>query len=156
MKDEKLRLRDPDIFPSTEVLAEVFGDSYGAYEVFRDALAGLDIELEWKYYPSPMCGKCWLAQGKYRYITPRGANKDKTIFWFSAWDGYFNVAIWFKEINRDEILRADVSDETKKLIRNAKLFSQKMRTFPLEFEVRTAEQLADIYTLIRYKKRLEA
>jgi uncharacterized protein YfkK (UPF0435 family) len=31
-----------------------------------------------------------------------------------------------------------------------------MRTFPIEFEITDEEQLADIYELIAFKKRLEA
>jgi len=157
MKDENLRLREPDIFPTAEVLAKTLGKENNlVYKAFQEELGKLGIEKEWKYYPSPMCGKCWLAQGKYRHTTPRGAKKEKTIFWFSVWDGYFVVAIWFLEQNRAEILDADVSDKTKQLIRNAKLFSQKMKTFPLEFKVADATQLADICTLIKCKKRLEA
>ena len=156
MKDEKIRLTDPEITPTPEVIEKAIGASYRAYQEFQKALVEFEIQHEWKYYPSPMCGKCWLARGQYRYTTPRGANKEKVIYWSSAWDGYFNVAIWFKEMNRAEILRADISDETRQLIRNAKVFGPKMQTFPVEFEVRNTEPLADIYTLIRYKKRLEA
>ena len=156
MNDEKLRLRDPGITPTNQVLEEVLGKSYRAYEKFQSALPDLDIEHEWKYYPSPMCGKAWLAQGKFRWTTLRGTKKEKTIYWSSAWDGYFVVAIWFKEDNRAEILKADVSEETKQLIRKGKMFGPKMRTFPVEFEIIDAKQIADICTLIQYKKRLEA
>ena len=156
MKDENLRLREPDIFPTEEVLGKVLGESYSAYEVFQDELPKLDIEHEWKYYPSPMCGKCWLARGMYRYTTPRGANKEKNLYWSSAWDKYFVVAIWFKEDNRDEILKSNVSEETKQLIRKGKMFGPKMRTFPVEFEITSSAQIADVCTLLRYKKRLEA
>ena len=155
-KEHLLRLREPDITPTNEVLGKVLGNSYKAYIKLQEALPGLDIEHEWKYYPSPMCGKCWLAQGKFRHVTPRGAKKEKTIYWSSAWDKYFVVAIWFKEDNRAEILKADVSDETKQLIRNGKMFGPKMRTFPVEFEVTSGEQIADVCTLIQCKKRLEA
>ena len=103
-----------------------------------------------------MCGKCWLAQGKYKWCTPRGAKKEKTIYWSAAWDKYFVVAIWFKEDNRPEILRADVSEKTKQLIRNGKMFGPKMRTFPVEFEVTDTGQIADICTLIKFKQKLEA
>ena len=66
------------------------------------------------------------------------------------------VAIWFKEDNRAEILRADVSEETKELIRKGKMFGPKMRTFPVEFEIRDTKQIADVCTLLKYKIRLEA
>jgi hypothetical protein len=73
-----------------------------------------------------------------------------------VWDGYFNIAIWFKEDNRMELLKADVTETTKQLIRKGKMFGPKMRTFPVEFEIKTAEQLADISTMIKLKKQLEA
>jgi len=157
MKDENLRLRDPGIHPSQEVIAAAIGaESYRAYEEFQHKLTEMEIEHEWKYYPSPMCGKCWLAQGKYRWTTPRGTNKEKNLYWFSAWDKYFVVAIWFKEDDRAEILKANVSEETKELIRNGKMFGPKMRTFPVEFEIRDTKQIADVCTLLKYKIRLEA
>ena len=156
MNSENLRLRDPAIAPTKEVLCAVLGGSYGAYQKFQDALGGLDIEHEWKYYPSPMCGRCWLARGQFRWCTVRGTKKEKTIYWSSAWDKYFVVAVWFKEDNRAELLRASVSEQTKQLIRNAKMFGPKMRTFPVEFQVTDPSQIPDICTMIKLKKQLEA
>ena len=71
-----------------------------------------------------------------------------------VFDGYFNVAVWLKEKNRAEILNADVSDKTKQLIRNSETYG-KMPTFSIVIEVTSTDALADIYTLIDYKKRLE-
>jgi len=47
---EKLRLRDPEITPTSEVLEQTLGGSYAAYETFQDALPGLEIEQEWQWY----------------------------------------------------------------------------------------------------------
>jgi len=157
MDKEKIRLTDPAVTPTTDVIKAALGNnSYSTYQKFLSGLADLEIENEWKYYPQPMCGKCWLAQGKYRWTTPRGAKKEKTIYWLSVWDGYFCIAVWFKEDNRAEALRSDVSEDTKKLIRAGKMFGPKMRTFPVEFEVRDTKQVADIFTMLRLKQKLEA
>jgi len=156
MDKEKIRLTDPAVTPTPDVIKAALGsNSYGAYQKFLSGLADLEIENEWKYYPC-FCGKAWMARGEYRWTTPRGANKVKNIYWMSAWDGYFVVAVWFKEDNRAEALRSDVSEHTKKLIRAGKMFSPKMRTFPVEFEVRETQQVADIFTMLRLKQKLEA
>jgi len=154
-KYEELRLREEGIFPTDEVLKKALGDSYPAYQTFQKGLAELDLSNEWKFYPC-VGTKAWMARGEYKWTTVRGANKTKNIYWLSVWDGYFHVAVWFKEMNRAEILKADISEETKQLIRGAKIFGPKMKTFPIEFQVKTTNQIQDIYTLIRYKKKLEA
>ena len=64
------------------------------------------------------------------------------------------MAVWFKEKNRAEVLMADVSEKTKRLIRDAETMG-KMPTFPVMFDITTVEPLADIYTLLDCKKRLE-
>ena len=48
--------------------------------------------------------------------------------------------------NRAEILTADVSEKTKQLIRDAETMG-KLATFPVVFDVTTAESLADICTI---------
>jgi len=154
MDAEKLRLRDPEIEPTGGIIKQALGDdSYVAFEEFQNALGRFDIELEWTYYKH--CSGSWLARGWYRWATPRGTNKEKVIFWLSAWDGFFNIAIWFLEKNRSEILGAEISEKTRQKIRDAKTLG-KMKTFPVEFEIKNTEDFEDIYTLINYKKSLEA
>ncbi|MCL2508311.1 MAG: DUF3788 domain-containing protein [Oscillospiraceae bacterium] len=148
---EKLRLRDPEAAPTDELLEQILGDSYAAYEVFQDALPGLEIEQEWQWYTPH---KAWFAKGQHFWMTPRGAKKEKNLYWLHVFEGFFNVAVWFKEKNRAEILSADVSEKTKRLIRDTETYG-KMPTFPVVFEITAAESLADIYILIDYKKRLE-
>lgn len=151
---ENLRLREKDVSPTKEVLQATFGKSYNAYGKFQEELANLEIKQEWQYYLGG--SKAWMARGQYRWTTPRGTNKEKTLYWLSGWDGYFKVAVWFLDKNRMEVLKADVSEETKKLIRGTANFATKMATFPVEIDVCTPEQLLDIYELIKYKKKLEA
>jgi len=148
---ENLRLRDPEAAPTSEVLEQVLGDSYAAYEAFQDALPGLEMEQEWQWYTPH---KAWFAKGQHFWVTPRGTRKEKNLYWLHVYEGTFSVAVWFKEKNRAEILNADVSEKTKKLIRDAETMG-KMPTFPVVFVIITDELLADIYTLIDFKKRLE-
>ena len=155
MKYEALRLREQEISPTPEVLKTALGKSFSAYETFLKGLPKLDISNQWQYYPC-VGTKAWMARGEYKWTTPRGANKTKNIYWLSAWDKHFKMSIWFKEDNRTEILKSDVSEQTKQLIRKGKMFGPKMRTFPVEFEITTTEPIADIYTLIKLKKQLEA
>ena len=152
-KHDNLRLREANVTPTSEVMRKVLGSSYDAYAAFQRELAGLELEQVWQYYMG--CTKSWMARGQYKWTTPRGTNKEKTIYWLSVWDGYFKVTVWFLEKNRFEILKADVSEKTKQVIRGAKTLG-KMNTFPVEFDVTDAKPLADICELIKYKKRLEA
>ena len=155
MSYEKLRLREAEITPTKEVLGKILGESYCAYESFVNGLKELEIANEWQY-SNCACGKSWVARGEYKWTTMRGTHKSKNIYWLSAWDKYFVLAVWFKEDNRAEILNADVSEETKQRIRKGKMFGPKMRTFPVEFEITDIRLLVDIYTIIKYKIKLEA
>jgi len=150
-KHENLRLRDPEVTPTSELLEQTLGDSYTAYETFQEALPSLEIEQEWQWYTPH---KAWFARGQHFWTTSRGTKKEKNLYWLHVFEGSFDVAVWFLEKNRSEILRANVSEKTKHLIHEAKTFG-KMATFPVITEVTGARQLADIYTLIDCKKRLE-
>lgn len=152
VKHGKIRLQEPEAAPTTEVLRKALGDSYGAYVAFQNSLSDLEITQVWQWY-SPH--KAWYARGQYKWTTPRGTNKEKTLYWLHVFEGCFDVAVWFLEKNRMELLGADVSNETKKLIREANTFG-KLQTFPVVIDVATAEPLADIYKLIGFKKKLEA
>ncbi|MCL2564730.1 MAG: DUF3788 domain-containing protein [Defluviitaleaceae bacterium] len=148
---EKLQLREPEIMPNSAILEQILGDSYAAYEAFQKALPDLEIEQQWQWY-KPY--KAWFAKGQYFWITPRGTKKEKNLYWLHVFDGYFSVAVWFKEKNRIEILKAGISEKTKELICDADTMG-KLPTFPVVFDVSTSEFLADIYELIECKKRIE-
>jgi len=148
---EKLRLRDPEAMPTSEVLEQTLGDSYAAYETFQDALPSLEMEQEWQWY-TPY--KAWFAKGQHFWTTARGTRKEKNLYWLYIYEGYFSVAVWFKEKNRAEVLMADVSEKTRQLIRDAETMG-KLPTFPVVLDITTAEQLADIYALLDCKKRIE-
>ena len=146
-----LRLRNPDIIPTSELLEQTIGESFEAYEMFTEALIGMEIEQEWQWYTPH---KAWYAKGQHFWTTPRGTRKEKNLYWLHVFEGYFCVAVWFKEKNREEILRANVSEKTKQLIYDDEAMG-KMATFPVVFNISTDEPLAYVYELINYKKMLE-
>ena len=150
-QSESLRLRDPAVTPTSELLEQILGGSYAAYEALQEALPGMEMEQEWQWYTPH---KAWFARGQHFWTTTRGARKEKTLYWLHAFEGYFDVAVWFKEKNRENILHANVSDKTRQLIRSAQT-AGKVPTFPVVFDVISGEPLADVYALIELKKRLE-
>lgn len=152
MNDHKnFQLRDPDNAPTSELVEQMLGESYGAYEILQDALPQLEMEQEWQWY-TPY--KAWLAKGQYFWTTTRGTRKEKNLYWLYIYEGYFSIAIWFKEKNREYILQTDVSKETKQRIQNAETMG-KLPTFPVVLELSTKELLSDVYTLLECKKKLE-
>ncbi|MCL2570716.1 MAG: DUF3788 domain-containing protein [Firmicutes bacterium] len=155
MKYENLRLRDQHIHPTSDVLENALGESHQTYETFVGGLGDLNIENVWQFYPC-FATKAWMGRGEYKWTTPRGANKTKNIYWLSVWEELFKVTLWFKEDNRAEILKTNITESTKQLIKNSKMFGPKMRTFPVEFEIIDANSLTDVYTLLKHKIQLEA
>ena len=150
-KHEMLRLRDPSVMPISEVLSQTLGDSYAAYEIFQEELPGLEIEQEWQWYTPH---KAWFGRGQHFWTTPKGTHKEKTLYWLHVFDGYFDIAVWFKEKNRMEAMKSNVSEKTRQMILDAGTMG-KMPTFPVVFNITTTEPLADIFTLIECKKRIE-
>ena len=148
---EKLRLREREVPPTEEVLEKVLGGSYAAYVTFQKGLSDIDIEQAWQWYTPH---KAWFARGQHRWTTPRGIMKEKTLYWLHVFEGYFSVAIWFKEKNRMEALNADVSEKAKHMILDAKTIGT-VPTFPVVFDITTIEPFADIYGLINHKKIIE-
>jgi len=147
-----LQLREPIVTPTSEMLEHILGESsYGAYMALQDALPDLEIEQEWQWY-TPY--KAWFAKGQHKWTTSRGTKKEKTLYWLHFFEGYFTMAIWFKEKNRMEVLKNDVSDKTAQLILNTETMG-KLPTFPVMFDVATGEPLEDIFALLDCKKKLE-
>ena len=148
---KNLQLKEKESIPNDEIIKSLLKGSYSAYETLQDKLPELDMEQDWMWY-TPY--KAWFAKGIHWWTTIRGTRKEKVLYWLYIYNGYFSVAIWFKEKNRKELLEANVSKETKKLIMNAET-KMKMPTFPVLIDVKSIKELKDIYTLIECKKSLE-
>lgn len=144
-------LRDPDAAPTGELLERILGGSYPAYEAFQEALAPLEIEQEWQWY-TPY--KVWFARGQHFWTTKRGTKKEKTLYWLYVYEGYFSIAVWFKEKNRAELLAAGLEEKTRQRISDAGTMG-KLPTFPVGIDITGAEALGEVYTLLDWKKKLE-
>ena len=143
-------LRDVNVVPTEEIIAEGLGKVNAVYQQFIAGLKENGISLmDWRYYND---GKAWLSKGEYKWVTTRGTNKVKPIFWLSIWRGFFKVSFFFSEKNRDKLLALPVSQEVKNLIKNTIPNGQKMRFLSIVIDVDNEKQLVDIDELIKYRK----
>ena len=133
-------MRDADVFPTDEVLADALGGVYPVYVSFMAAVAADGLEHEWRYYND---GKSWLC---------KVLNKKKTVFWLSVWDGYFQVSFFFTEKHLEAIAALDITDAVKEDFLRQKPIG---RLLPLIFRISRAEQLDDLLTVVGFKKTLK-
>ena len=153
MSDKPIQLlRDPEVEPTESVLKESLLESYHSYLEFLNELSMYDIQLKWRYYPD---GKAWLAKGVYQWAGKRRAQKEKTIFWGSVWEGFFKIVIYIPEVNRDELLKLDMDEELKTSIINIKRMGDSFKTLPIIFDVYTNELFDSLFKIIDYKKGLK-
>ena len=96
-----VQLRDESDYPNNEVLANVLGQSYGAYEDLLNLFKKLDLNPEWRYYKD---GNAWLCKVQ---------KKKKTIVWISVWEGYFQAAFYFPLRLLDNILELEIDQKLK-------------------------------------------
>ena len=148
---EKQLLRDPDIEPTSEVIAQALGLANAVYIKFIDGLRSHDIQVEWRYYND---GKSWLGKGLYRWTGARGGQKEATAFWLSIWDGFFKITFYIPEKTRSEALSLSLGDGVKNMIAESKQMG-KLKFFPLIFDLRSDELLDDIYTLVDFRKTIK-
>lgn len=141
--EAKMLLRNPDVFPSDKVLNRVLGDNlYNVLESFLGTITSEEygLSIEWRFYND---GKTWL--GKVTH-------KKKTIFWLSVWEGFFKVSFYFTEKHREAIAALDISEAIRQEFALAKPAG---KLIPLLIDVDNSNQLQDIWTIVRLKKRLK-
>lgn len=149
-KEQKQLLRDANINPTNEIIADGLGIAYDTYIKFIDGLEHNDITLmDWRYYND---GKAWLTKGEYKWITVRGTNKVKPIFWLSLWEGFFKVSFFFSEKMRSELMMLPISPEAVEIIKKAEPMGKTMKFMPLIFDICDVNQLCDIYLLAQFRK----
>ena len=144
-------LRNPDIEPSSDVIAKALGESNNAYIKFINELASHDIQLEWRYYND---GKVWLAKGLYKWTGVRGGQNKTTVFWLSIWDGFFKVTIYFPEKARVGIFSLQLDNEVKLMIADSKQMG-KLKSFPLVFDLCSDAMFEAIFSLAGFKKSIK-
>ena len=149
METKKQLLRDPNISPSGELIAQGLGKAADTFAKFIDGLKQHGITLmDWRYYND---GKAWLSKGEYKQTTPRGASKVKPIFWLSIWEGFFKVSFFFAESVRAELLSLPINRNTKELIESAKPMGKTMRFLPLVLDIENDSQLDDTRAITLFK-----
>lgn len=112
MKSTEQMLRNPDIAPSSDVIAKALGEANNAYIKFINEIASHDIQIDWRYYND---GKAWLAKGLFKWRGVRGGQNETTIFWLSIWDGFFKVTIYIPEKARAEVLSLPLDSDISEL-----------------------------------------
>jgi len=133
-------LREPEIFPSKEVLKDVLGKVYDVLEELESRLTQNEfaLTLDWHYYND---GKSWL--GKV-------CHKKKTVFWLSVWDGYFKTTFFFLERHLESIAALDISEQIKEEFCRTKSVG---KLLPMLISINRQEQLADLLKVVEFKKK---
>jgi len=150
MKEQQL-LRDPNIEPTSEVIAEGLGLANSAYTKFLEELKNYDIHVGWRYYND---GKAWLGKALHKWTGARGGEKEMTVFWLSIWDGFFKVSLFMPEKARADTLNLPLDGEIMKMIEDSKQMG-KLKFFPLIFDLRSDGLFDGIFKLVEFRKTVK-
>ena len=133
-------LREPEIFPSKEVLKDILGKVYGVLENLETQLSQGESALtfEWHYYND---GKSWLC---------KICHKKKTVFWLSIWNGFFKTTFFFLERHLESIAALDISEQIKEDFCRTKTVG---KLLPMLIKIDRQEQLSDLLKVIEFKKK---
>jgi len=112
----------------------------------------LDIDLEWRYYTD---GKAWLGKGLYKWLGVRGGQKVTTVFWLSIWEAFFKITIYIPEKARDDLFSLPLNNTVKQMINDSKQMGNRLKFFPLVFELDSNELFGQIHILFDFKKSLK-
>jgi hypothetical protein len=139
---ETLLLRDQNVPPEKEVLADALGKSYKVFkelmEIITDTKYGLDPQ--WNFYKD---GKAWFCKVCF---------KKKTIFWLSVWENFFKTAFYFTEKSGSGIKELDIDENIKEDFAHRKHIG---KLIPLVINMDRKEQIKDLIRIIEYKKSLK-
>lgn len=144
-------LRNPDIQPSSDVIAKALGKSNNAYIKFIGELASHDIHLVWRYYKD---GKAWLAKGLFKWTGVRGGQNETTAFWLSIWDSFFKVTTYIPENARADVLSLPLDNEVKLMISESQQMG-KLKYFPVVFDLFSDEMFEAVFLLADFKKSIK-
>lgn len=134
MQNEKPQLNIPEIFPTEEILKNILAGSFPAFEELSTILSNEGLTFDWKYYND---SKAWLC---------KVSHKKKTVFWLSAWNGYFQTSFFFLERHLEGIAALEI-DETAFTIEK-----EWGKMIPLIFKISQREQLPDLLKMTGFKK----
>lgn len=131
-----IELRNPEIFPSEDILETLLGKSFPAYLELLNLFGINELVYEWRYY---FDGKAWLCKVQ---------KKNKTIVWMSAWEGYIQATIYFPEKYLDNIYGLKINESTKEKIRQTKNVG---KSKPCIFEIKNKKILKDFNEVMQFK-----
>lgn len=136
---DKPLLRDPNIQPTIEVLANALGNSYLVFEELMEIITDAKYALVpiWNYYKD---GKAWLCKVCY---------KKKTVFWLSVWDGFFKTGFYFTEKNSQGVMELNIEKTIKDDFIAGKHIG---KLIPLGINIDRKEQIKDLLNIVEYKK----
>lgn len=137
---DKPLLKDPDVYPSDEVLEETLGEAYPAYRKLIDEITGGPLKLmpEWRFYKD---GNAWLC---------KVVNKKRTVMWLSVWDGFLKASVFFSQKNYEGVFDLPVSEKIKKDFAEV---DHTGRIITLILDIRKTEDLPDVLTVIGYRDK---
>ena len=132
-------LREPEIFPSKEVLKDILGEIYDVLEELEMILTQNEFALtfDWHYYKD---SKSWLC---------KVSHKKKTVFWLSVWDGFFKTSFFFLERHLEGIVALQIHENSFTIEK------EWGKMIPLIFNICKHEQIEDLLKVIEFKKKLK-
>ena len=138
---EKIILTDPNVEPTDDVLEKETAELFPVLKGFLDTVESDEFRMspEWRFYKD---AKAWLC---------KICLKKKTVVWLSLSPGVFKLGFYFTEKTGAGIKDLNIKDSLKKSYETGKP-SGKLK--PLVVEVSNEDQLADAYTLMKYKSEL--
>ena len=134
---EKMLLRDPEIFPSNEILKDVLGEVYSVFEEFETQLTQNEFALtfDWHYYRD---SKGWLC---------KVSHKKKTVFWLSIWNGFFKTSFFFLERHLEGIAALQLDENSFKMEK------EWGKMIPFIFNIQNKKQFSDLLKMVEFKKK---
>lgn len=136
----ELILKDKNIFPTNEVISDVLGNSFPAYEALSEMFANAGLTLEWNYYND---GKAWLC---------KILSKKKNLGWLIAYPNFFRINAYFAERHLDRIADLQIAESIKE-----EFYKQKPsgKLIPMSVNITDKYQVKDALTMILFKKGLK-
>lgn len=137
---EPLILKDKNIFPTKEVLADVLGASFPAFEAFNSTAEAAGLTLNWNYYND---GKAWLC---------KILSKKKNLGWLIIYPNFFRINVHFAERHQGRIAEMNIAESIKE-----EFYQQKPsgKLIQMSINITDKDQVKDALTMILFKKGLK-
>lgn len=129
---------DKSVRPDEQMLAEALQSSYEWWKEIREFVI--------QQYPQAL--EEWNHSGKNYGWGFRLKDKKRAIIYLTPSDKYFLFSVVFGEKATQEALHSNVSEDIKKIIREAKVYAEGRG---IRFEVKTVKMISDIKELILIK-----